>query len=369
MARKRELFMEIKRVVNDTKPNQQSQPNRPPTESGGALPVQVYDLELPGCRDVQLSPEEIEHFKTNGFIVKKGLIDPADLERVVDSVWSAAAELGFPFDRNDPATYTLPKDHGLFPKTEPKHTYNDGAGIPNYFGGSLSGWTWRHYTPVTQDWFLECTARHPNMQAVVRQFLGNNVRPSRRCRGLYLVFPQPREQEHAPTLSPHTDGIASQLNCMIYAADCPPDGGGFTLWPGSHRSCYYHMETEYNWEPQAGYNEMMAEVRATVAPVQIAGEAGDCCFWHPRAMHSAGVNTSSQLRVVVPCDFQQDKPTQELPPYSGYSLRTAKETGKSLLPEDSGKEEGLRMQWWIDTREFIDPDLPPRADMWEDWAI
>ena len=332
-------------------------------------PARVYDLELPGCREVTLSAEEIDHFKTNGFIVKKGLIDPSELERVADSVWAAAAELGFPFDRNDPATYTLPKDHNLFPETEAKHTYHDGAGIPNYFGGKTSGWTWRHYTPCTEDWFLERTAKHSNVQAVVRQLIGDNVRPTKRCRGLYVVLPQERDDSAKVGLTGHTDGIASQLNCMIYAADCPPNGGGFTLWPGSHRRCYYHMETEYNMEAKAGYSELLAEIQATITPVEIAAEAGDCCFWHPRSVHSAGTNTSSQVRIVVPCDFQKDKPTHDLPPYSGFSLRKAKETGKSLLPEHSGKEEGLRMQWWIDTREFVAPDSPPRDDMWADWAI
>lgn len=351
-----------------------SNPNgesRPPVQTAPekVLTPQVYDLELPGCRDVELSQEEIEHFKANGFIVKKGLIDSAELERVADCVWSAAKDLGFPFDRNDPKTYTLPKDHGLFPKTEPKHTYNDGKGIANYFGGSTGGWTWRHYTPCREDWFLDRTARHPNMQAVVRQFLGANVKPSRRCRGFYVVFPQAGDPQKNAGLSAHTDGTASQLNCMIYAADCPPNGGGFTLWPGSHRKCYYHMETEYNWEPKAGYNDMLAEIKATVTPVEIAGEAGDCCFWHPRALHSAGANRSSQVRIVVPCDFQHDKPTHKHPPFSGLSMRHAKSSGKSLAPEDSGKEGGLRIQWWLDTQEFLEPDSPPRSDMWEDWAI
>ncbi|MBS14759.1 MAG: hypothetical protein CME19_24635 [Gemmatimonadetes bacterium] len=337
-----------------------------PTEPSSAT---VYAQELPGCREVGLSRGEIEHFKTNGFIVKKGLLDSSELGRIVECAWEAAEDLGFPFDRNDPSTYTLPKDHGLFPDTEPKHIYNDGAGIANYFGGSNSGWTWRHYVPCTEDWLLERTARHPNMQSVVSQFLGDNVRPSKRCRGLYLLLPKPGDGDSVGKLSGHTDGTASQLNCMIYAADCPPSGGGFTLWPGSHRRCYYHMKTEYNWEPKVGYKEMLSEIQASVTPVEISGEAGDCCFWHPRSLHSAGVNTSSHLRVVVPCDFQKDKPTEPWPPYSGFSKRTALGAGKSLLPEDSGKEDGLRMQWWIDTREFVEPDSPPREDMWEDWAI
>jgi ectoine hydroxylase-related dioxygenase (phytanoyl-CoA dioxygenase family) len=129
------------------------------------------------------------------------------------------------------------------------------------------------------------------------------------------------------------------------------------------------METEYNMEAKAGYNELLAKIKATVTPVEIAAEAGDCCFWHPRSAHSAGMNTSSHLRIVVPCDFQQDKPTEEKPPYSGFSLRQAKATGKSLSPEPSGMKEELRLQWWIDTREFSAPDSPPRPDMWEDWEI
>ena len=356
--------MEQNQVMNDT-----SKPKPKPKPKPKVLPPRVYDQELPGCREVPLSPEEIEHFKEHGFIVKRGLIDPADLERVADCVWSAADKLGFPFDRNDPATYTLAKEHGLFPQTEPKHTYHDGAGIPNYFAGKSGGWTWRHYTPCTEDWFLERTARHANVQGVVQQLIGTNVRPSQRCRGFYVVFPRASDTDPVGGLSAHTDGVASQLNCMIYAADCPPQGGGFTLWPGSHRSCYYHMETEYNMEPKAGYNELLAEIKATVTPIEIAGEAGDCCFWHPRAIHSAGVNTSSQLRIVVPCDFQQDRPTELHPPYSGISLRNAKASGKSLAPEMSGKRGELRFQWWIDTREFIEPDSPPRDDMWADWEI
>ena len=41
-----------------------------PPKGPGPAPV-VFDKELPGCRGVDLSPEEIEHFKEHGWIVKK----------------------------------------------------------------------------------------------------------------------------------------------------------------------------------------------------------------------------------------------------------------------------------------------------------
>ena len=76
------------------------------------------------------------------------------------------------------------------------------------------------------------------------------------------------------------------------------------------------METEINMEPLPGYPELLASIKANVVPVEIAGQAGDCCFWHPRMVHSGGVNTSDKVRIVVPCDFQLDKPVRDIPPYT-----------------------------------------------------
>jgi hypothetical protein len=60
-----------------------------PPKGPGPAPV-VFDKELPGCRGVDLSPEEIEHFKEHGWIVKKGLIDRAALAPIRDCIWPAA---------------------------------------------------------------------------------------------------------------------------------------------------------------------------------------------------------------------------------------------------------------------------------------
>ena len=52
-----------------------------------------------------------------------------------------------------------------------------------------------------------------------------------RCRGIYAILPQPKAEgavEDGSGLGPHTDGVASQLNLMIYCDDCAPGGGGFT---------------------------------------------------------------------------------------------------------------------------------------------
>ena len=41
----------------------------------GALPSVPYTDELPGARDVEVSPEEVAFFKEQGFLVKRGLLD------------------------------------------------------------------------------------------------------------------------------------------------------------------------------------------------------------------------------------------------------------------------------------------------------
>ena len=143
------------------------------------------------------------------------------------------------------------------------------------------------------------------------------------------------------------------------------------------------METEINMEPKEGYNDLLAAIKAEIIPVEIPAEAGDVCFWHPRCVHSAGVNIApssssssssssvARVRVVVPCDFQKaGVPVVDYPPYSGHSRRRAEASGKSLDPSASGQAGELTMQWWIDTKEAIAPDLPPQADdMWASWEI
>ena len=44
----------------------------------------------PGSTELGLSPEEIDHFKTHGFIVKRGLVEPALAAGFVDTCWENA---------------------------------------------------------------------------------------------------------------------------------------------------------------------------------------------------------------------------------------------------------------------------------------
>jgi len=70
-------------------------------------------------------------------------------------------------------------------------------------------------------------------------------------------------------------------------------------------------------------------------------------------IHSPGINRSAELgnpamRLIVPCDYQQDGLT---------------------LYEDPERGPGWERQWWVDTRNHRE-DLPATPDnMWDDWAF
>lgn len=87
--------------------------------------------------------------------------------------------------------------------------------------------------------------------------------------------------------------------------------------------------------------------------MEFTGDAGDVVFWHPRTLHSAGVNYSADgnrpgVRLVVPCDYQRD----------GMTYFDDEEYGP-----------GEKYQWWVDTRNYRE-DVPTTADnIFSGWAI
>ena len=106
-------------------------------------------------------------------------------------------------------------------------------------------------------------------------------------------------------------------------------------------------------ENKEGFGEARDAVLRDITPVEFSGAAGDVIFWHPRMLHSAGVNHSAQsarpvVRVIVPCDYQID--------------------GQTYV-DDLEFGPGPDFQWWVDTRNFAE-DAPTTPDnIFHGWAI
>ena len=309
-------------------------------------PFEDPDCFTPGTG---LNAGEIEHFKTRGFIVKRGLIDDADAFReVAHHLWSNVPRGVM---QRDVSASWLDGAVGA----EEQWTEADVERV-----GRLMHANWKMRSPGTsgigtEPFLVDRIANHPNMRAVVRAFLGAPIKPCARVRGIYAVFPKPAS---APgRLGPHADYMAAQLSAMVLVHEVPPRCGGFTLWPGSHLRLHPHWDTLHGGrmsEDKAdGFRLARDGVLRDITPVEFPGNAGDVVFWHPRTLHSAGVNYSAQskdptVRLIVPCDYER--------------------AGLTYFDDDEYGP-GEKYQWWVDTRNFRE-DVPATEDnIWHNWAV
>lgn len=63
-------------------------------------------------------------------------------------------------------------------------------------------------------------------------------------RGIYATLPDPDATDRQNHL--HTDGHPFHLGVVCLLDDCPPDGGAFKVWPGSHRRFYPLFPMQYD---------------------------------------------------------------------------------------------------------------------------
>jgi len=116
----------------------------------------------------------------------------------------------------------------------------------------------------------------------------------------------------------HTDGHPFNLGIVGLLGDVPPDGGGFKVWPGSHRRLYPtfammydqpripyydHLPTHKGILHTREYEAEIARVLEDTPVVDCWGAAGDVVFWHHRLAHMAGHNYSTVIRQAVLYDF------------------------------------------------------------------
>ena len=291
-----------------------------------------------------LNNREAAFFRTRGYIVKRGLIDdPETFRRIVDQIW-----LNVPrglLRRDDPDTWTDAPDA--------EWTEEDALRVGLLAGGN---WKMRSREGIgTEDFLVEAIANHSAMRAVAEAFIGGPVKRAERVRGIYCVFPA--TPGVAGRYRPHADNAAAHLSAMVIADTTPPGTGGFTVWPGSHRRLHIHWDTVHGGaispERSESYRLVRDAILRDTAPVEFTGVAGDVVFWHPRLLHSAGINRSAdgdapRVRVIVPCDYER--------------------ADRSHF-DDMEFGPGARYQWWIDTRNFREDVAPTEDNMWRDWAI
>ena len=182
-----------------------------------------YRGRIPGDDRVGLSPQAIEHFKTHGYLVKRGLVDDGDgLRGLLDYVWDHIPPAVL--ERANPATWV--------DGPAARMTAAEAQRLGVFQGSSFKLRSPREFG--TEPFVLALTAGHPHVRRVAEQFLGRPLRPARRVRGFYVTFPKPVKLERK--LGPHGDQVASDLAAMVIIDEIPPRCGGFTVWPAASSS-------------------------------------------------------------------------------------------------------------------------------------
>jgi hypothetical protein len=270
-----------------------------------------------------LNTEQIAFFRTNGYLLVPGAMDPELCARVQDLMWSALPESST-LKRDDPASHT-----GPFPESEREA---DSLHVRD-------GYRWLNRSlGVTRE--VIDLIYSESICAMAEQLLGGPLRQAQvdgapmgsrgpawpggptdpalgteGARGVYCTLPygdRPREPDAC-----HTDGHPFQLGVVGLLDDTPEDGGAFKVWPGSHQRLFRTFKLRYD-QPRIPYYDHLPTFKGIVhtdeylagidelnrqPPVECWGNAGDIVFWHHRTAHMAGHNYSSVIRQAVLADF------------------------------------------------------------------
>ncbi len=243
-----------------------------------------------------LTQEEIVFFKEQGYLIMRGMLDPNLLAQAREALWAGApTEL----KRDDPNSWVGPFQTESDDPTSVRHAY-----------------TWKYRAPGSDDWMKRLLPQNPNVWAIAEQLLGvGNLQEPERLRGIYCMLPEGDLPERPYRC--HVDQHPFHFGLVAYIDDVVPNGGGFTVWPGSHRQFYPAFSTQHTFSPTDAAQAIVQEVHEQPY-IDCHGKAGDVVFWHHRLGHSAGHNRSANIRQAVLYDFKHKDlaALQEMPPHS-----------------------------------------------------
>ena len=277
-----------------------------------------------------LQAEQIAFFKSQGYLLLPGMLDEKLCSQAQDALWASLPQ-GSDICRDNPATHV-----GPFSERDKQMDPMD----------SRVGYRWQLRKNGTSDLLINLMYSE-KVLGVAEQLLGAGClqRPvvngtvmgsngyawpggpvdpadhSQGARGTYATLPY-ADGETIPhgDSGAHTDGHPFMLSMVGLIDDCPPGGGAFTVWPGSHRRLYPKFWMQYDQaripyydhmpsfkgliHPPEYHNEVERILQDT-QPVDCWGSKGDVVIWHHRMLHCASENRSSVIRQAVLADISR----------------------------------------------------------------
>ena len=217
-----------------------------------------------------LTAKDKSFFVENGYLIRYNMLSEGQIQGAVDTLWHYIEA-----DRYDPQTWV-----------------DAGPRSPDCWDQPA----------------IRATLYETDLFAMCRELAGDlsdDADPS-----TILVYPSGSD-EWAIKL-PHLDGynkseqatVGFTIGVTVYLSDVAPRGGGFTLWPGSHKAVAEFFKSHsllgLNMHHPGGIVERdMGRIFDLNEPVELVGRAGTACIWHGYMVHSGTSNCSDQIRMAL----------------------------------------------------------------------
>ena len=219
-----------------------------------------------------LSEQQVQHFKTHGFLVLENLLDESSLNQWRKQIWR---ELEASLDQPD----SWPRER---------------TGLDGY-----------QYDPPES-----ALVHHPALTPIIQQLSGNAFVASG---GAPIIrWPEPEKSWQMPE-SGHIDAYGGSwapfmIGATTYLYDVEPKGGAFMFWPDSHHAAHRYFrqnpelvdgsflkEEEFSWHT---FGDNLCDNLQTGGQEFVAG-AGDVVLWHSYLTHDGSINVNDCPRLAL----------------------------------------------------------------------
>jgi hypothetical protein len=246
---------------------------------------------LCGCQRVmevgRLSVEQVSQFRSDGYLIVRGFVEPPVLESWREQFWARHAAAGA--RRDDPGTWPC-----IGTEEEDK---------------------WMPLQPLFGDL--------PQVRQTVAQLGGGDfvpgTRPGERTDMMIATLPgtinrlsadgkgtstrrepggdkKERQMPHIDGAAKHrgSPGVGMMLGATTYLYDVEEAGGSFCFWPETHLAThrYFIEHPEKQATLQVSFEDVFGADWRAMESIEFTAKAGTAVFWHSLIFHSGSVNSA-----------------------------------------------------------------------------
>ena len=223
-----------------------------------------------------LTPTQVEHFETHGYLLLESMLRPVELEKLTTQFEQWVEE-----SRAHTEQYGKTLDGRARFDLEPRHNARSPA-------------LRRVASPIElSEAYLDVMRTNTTVDAI-SQLLSPNLKFNNSKINSKLPGAATEVKLHQDfPFAPHTND--SMITALYFLDDVNPENGPLEVVPGTHRGPIYD-----HWHDGVFTGAVGNEVATKMSPraVSCLGPAGSVCLMHIRLLHGSGANQSAKPRTL-----------------------------------------------------------------------